>query len=212
MSAENRKEKKDQAETFSKKVERFTKTEIECLIKRFNALLAKQVSPSGAAHGLDKETFRGIMQTTFGINKPLMLDGVFRNFDEDRDGIVSVEEWIRGLSVLLRGTLDEKIKYCYEVYDLDGDKFITKEEIFNMLDGCFIKRPNEKDPKERVRDLVETSMKMMDHDCDGKLSYKDFQKSVRKDKLLLEAFGKCLPDPMSIEKFERLVFQEQQGQ
>lgn len=35
---------------------------------------------------------------------------VFRAFDKDNDSYVSVKEWIEGLSVFLRGTLDEKIK------------------------------------------------------------------------------------------------------
>lgn len=35
---------------------------------------------------------------------------VFKTFDKDNDGYVSMKEWIQGLSVFLRGTLDEKIK------------------------------------------------------------------------------------------------------
>lgn len=35
---------------------------------------------------------------------------VFRGFDRDNDGCVSVSEWIHGLSLFLRGTLEEKMK------------------------------------------------------------------------------------------------------
>lgn len=35
---------------------------------------------------------------------------VFRGFDKDNDGCVNVSEWIYGLSVFLRGTLEEKMK------------------------------------------------------------------------------------------------------
>ena len=35
---------------------------------------------------------------------------MFRAFDKDTDGYLSQEEWVSGLSVFLRGTLDEKIK------------------------------------------------------------------------------------------------------
>lgn len=38
---------------------------------------------------------------------------VFRTFDKDNDGFVSVKEWIEGLSVFLRGTLDEQIKCTF---------------------------------------------------------------------------------------------------
>lgn len=33
-----------------------------------------------------------------------------------------------------------------------------------------------------------------DHDHDSRLSYADFEKAVRDENLLLEAFGTCLPD------------------
>lgn len=35
---------------------------------------------------------------------------------------------------------------------------------------------------------------LQDYDHDGKLSYADFEKAVRDENLLLEAFGPCLPD------------------
>jgi len=35
---------------------------------------------------------------------------VFKAFDKDSDSFVNMEEWIRGLSVFLRGTLDEHMK------------------------------------------------------------------------------------------------------
>lgn len=35
---------------------------------------------------------------------------VFRGFDKDNDGCVNVSEWIVGLSLFLRGTLEEKMK------------------------------------------------------------------------------------------------------
>jgi len=35
---------------------------------------------------------------------------VFKAFDKDGDSFVNMEEWIRGLSVFLRGSLDEHMK------------------------------------------------------------------------------------------------------
>ena len=35
---------------------------------------------------------------------------VFRAFDKDSDSMISQEEWVKGMSVFLRGTTEEKIK------------------------------------------------------------------------------------------------------
>ncbi|EMP35286.1 EF-hand calcium-binding domain-containing protein 1 [Chelonia mydas] len=47
-----------------------------------------------------------------------------------------------------------------------------------------------------------------DYDHDGKLSYTDFEKAVRDENLLLEAFGPCLPDIKSSMAFEMQAFRE----
>eukprot|EP00795_Rhopilema_esculentum_P014274 gene14274-5303_t len=93
---------------------------------------------------------------------------------------------------------------CFEVYDLNGDGYIQREEMFHMLKNCLIKQPTEEDPDEGVRDLVETTLKLMDLDKDGRLSFEDYRKSVEQDNLLLEAFGQCLPDAKYVQNFSEL--------
>ncbi|XP_064204363.1 calaxin isoform X3 [Anguilla rostrata] len=166
---------------------------MECLIRLFNGLLGDQ-SDRRAANGLDRGKFRNILHKTFGMTDDMIMDRVFHAFDKDNDSYVNVKEWTEGLSVFLRGTLDEKIKYCFDVYDLNGDGHISREEMFHMLKNSLIRQPTEEDPDEGIKDLVEIALKKMDHDHDGRLSFTDFEKAVREEDLLLEAFGTCLPD------------------
>ncbi|XP_074469009.1 calaxin [Sebastes fasciatus] len=208
MSAMNRKVIQTLAETLSKQVEHFSKTEVECLIREFNVSLSEPAVPGRAVPGLDRGKFRSILHNIFGMTDDMIMDGVFRTFDKDNDSLISMKEWIEGLSVFLRGTLNEKIKYCFHVYDLNGDRYITREEMFHMLKNSLIRQPTEEDPDEGIKDLVEITLKKMDLDHDGRLSFDDFEKAVQEENLLLEAFGTCLPDTTSIEMFEQHVFQE----
>ncbi|XP_056154659.1 calaxin [Lampris incognitus] len=208
MSAMNRKLIQNLAETISKQVKRGNKTEAECLIRMFNRLLEEHIVPGRAVNGLDRGLFRYILHNTFGMTDDMMMDGVFRAFDKDNDGLITVKEWIEGLSIFLRGTLDEKIKYCFSVYDLNGDGYISREEMFHMLKKSLIRQPTEEDPDEGTKDLVELTLKKMDHDHDSRLSYADFEMAVKEENLLLEAFGHCLPDAKNILMFEQQAFQD----
>uniref|UniRef100_A0A3B1J7I9 Calaxin n=1 Tax=Astyanax mexicanus TaxID=7994 RepID=A0A3B1J7I9_ASTMX len=206
MSAMTKKMIQNLAEKLCKQAKHFNKTEAECLIRLFNELLEGQTEKR-VGLGLDRGKFRNILHNTFGLTDDMIMDRVFRSFDSDNDSYISVKEWVEGLSVFLRGTLDEKIKYCFEVYDLNGDGYISREEMFHMLKNSLIRQPTEEEPDEGIKDLVEIILKKMDYDHDSRLSYSEFEKSVREENLLLEAFGTCLPDAKRTLEFEQHAFQ-----
>ncbi|XP_064023308.1 calaxin isoform X2 [Pogoniulus pusillus] len=149
----------------------FSKGEVECLVKLFDALVAESRSHF-AAVGFDCNMFRDVLYRMFGMMDDVMMD---------RD--------------------------CFEVYDLNGDGYITRDEMFQMLKNSLLKHPSE-DPDEGIKDLVDIALKKMDYDHDGKLSIVDFEKAVRDENLLLEAFGPCLPDIKSRMAFEQKTFPE----
>lgn len=58
---------------------------------------------------MDRAMFRDVLHMYFHMSDDFFMDRVFRSFDRDSDGYLSLEEWVRGLSIFLRGTLDQKI-------------------------------------------------------------------------------------------------------
>lgn len=50
---------------------------------------------------------------------------------------------------------------CFHVYDLNGDKYVSREEMFHMLKNSLIRQPTEEDPDEGIKDLVEITLKKM---------------------------------------------------
>ena len=47
------------------------------------------------------------------------------------------------------------------MYDLNGDGFISREEMFHMLKNSLIRQVTEEDPDEGIKDLVEITVKKM---------------------------------------------------
>ncbi|KAK2830304.1 hypothetical protein Q5P01_018235 [Channa striata] len=206
MSAMNRKLIQALAESISKQVEHFNKTEVECLIREFNVLMGEPTTLGKTVNGLDRGKFRTILHNNFGMTDDMIMDGVFRTFDKDNDSFVNMKEWIEGLSIFLRGTLDEKIKYCFHVYDLNGDKYISREEMFHMLKNSLITQPTEEDPDEGIKDLVEITLKKMDHDHDGRLSFGDFDKAVREENLCLKLLEPASLTPRVLRHLRSMYF------
>ncbi|XP_059800934.1 calaxin [Hypanus sabinus] len=195
------------ADPLCRVTKRFNRHEVLCLMEVFSTL-ADTFPEQYISVGLDRNKFRNVLHVTFGMTDDMIMDRVFRAFDKDNDSYVNMKEWIEGLSIFLRGTLDEKIKFCFDVFDLNGDGFISREEMFHMLKTSLVKQPTEEDPDEGVKDLVEIALKKLDYDHDNKVSYADFEKAVKDENLLLEAFGPCLPDPKSALDFEKQSFKK----
>ena len=61
----------------------------------------------------------------------------------------------------------------------------SKEEMITMMKSCLVKQgTTEDDGDEGVKDLIEMTLRKMDHDKDGRVSYPDFQTTVTKAGIL----------------------------
>lgn len=144
--------------------------------------------------GIDRNIFRELLHNTFHvITEDTLVERLFCCWDREIEGVIRLEPWIMGLDVFLRGSLRDRITFCFRVYDLNNDGYITKDEIFQLLKNCLIKQPGEEDPDEGVKDLSELALKKLDVDHDGKISFRDYEMAIKEEPLLLEAFGQCLP-------------------
>ncbi|RKP19097.1 EF-hand [Rozella allomycis CSF55] len=170
----------------------FSREELEIMTSNFGLL-------SPVNDKIDRSHFRDLLTDQFGMDDSLLMDRVFRAFDSDLDNYIGFDEFIKGMSIFLKGRLEERMKFCFRVYDLNSDRYISKEEMFQMLQNCLIKSSEE--DEDGVKDLVDIVMKKMDEDRDGRISEADYVGTVTKENLLLEAFGQCLPTPKMVEKY-----------
>jgi len=165
---------------------RFSKTDIACLLNMFSEFSNKK-------HRLERMQFRDELCNRFSITDDFLMDRIFRAFDKGSKGYLREEDFICGMSTLVKGTLEDQMKYCFQVYDLNSDGYISREEMFHLLKNTLVKQSTEEDPDEGVKELVETALKKLDHDHDGRVSYQDFKKATLEEKLHLEFLGTCLP-------------------
>lgn len=104
----------------------FTVEELQDWYKEF-----KSNWPKGA---LTVEEFKKAYKTFFPLGDATeFAKHVFRVFDRNDDGLLDFREFVCGFSVVLRGGVQEKLKFSFQIYDINGNGFITRDEMSEVL-------------------------------------------------------------------------------
>jgi len=152
---------------------------------------------------IDGRGFQRIMHATFGITNEKIIEGLFRTFDFAGNNTITEPEWIRGLSLFIRGKFEERLQVVWTVYDANEDGMISREEMYTLLQDCLVKtKADDNDTEEAVKDLVEMLFRKLDMNHDGKVDKEDFWAAVKEDNLLLECCGQVFPSQRHIDVFE----------
>nr|KAG5705166.1 hypothetical protein BaRGS_030883 [Batillaria attramentaria] len=132
-----------------------TYKEITALLKLFAEF------SGGNKQRLERTQFRDELCDRFQITDDFLMDRIFRAFDKGSKGYLRAEDFVCGMSTLIVGELEDKMKYTFQVYDLNSDGFISREEMFHLLKATLVKQSTEEDPDEGVKELVETALKKL---------------------------------------------------
>ncbi|CAN0462542.1 unnamed protein product, partial [Laminaria digitata] len=60
-------------------------------------------------------------------------DRLFHALDSNKSGRISYDDFVVGLAVCCRGSLEEKMRFIFGVYDMNGDGLISRDELLLML-------------------------------------------------------------------------------
>eukprot|EP01120_Amphizonella_sp_Union-15-10_P003039 TRINITY_DN13340_c0_g1_i1.p1 TRINITY_DN13340_c0_g1~~TRINITY_DN13340_c0_g1_i1.p1 ORF type:complete len:195 (-),score=49.02 TRINITY_DN13340_c0_g1_i1:98-682(-) len=166
---------KDELEELHKRTH-FEQKELKEMYKQF-----KKETPQGV---INKKEFKEVMKA-MGVWDIFLQDLIFNVFDSNKDGSINFQEFVTALSIMKRGTSDEKLEFAFQMYDFDGTKCITKEsmttimEAFYKLVGPLVTYSGKK--FENPEDLVEEFFEEMDNNHDGKISLEEYKEGAMKN-------------------------------
>lgn len=117
------------------------------------------------------------------------VEHAFRVFDAKNDGVIDFEEYICAIAVSAKGKLEEKLEWVFTMYDLDGDGYIGRDDlleilrsIYQMVGASMVDVPaDESTPEARSAKMFA----LMDANKDDKLSLEEFVNGAKNDQSIL---------------------------
>jgi len=140
----------------------------------------KSECPSGL---VNQETFHTIYSKFFpsGANLSCYPNYIFSTLDHRKTGVINFEDFAIGLSILLKGSDEDKLKWIFQVYDVNKDGILSKEEfrdvtasIYELMGSPSGERQRSEAVEQIITSRADQMFQKMDEDQDGVISLDDF--------------------------------------
>ncbi|XP_068030516.1 calsenilin-like isoform X2 [Anomalospiza imberbis] len=147
-----------------------------------------QECPSGL---VDEETFTLIYSRFFPQgDASSYAHFLFDAFDADRNGALCFQDFAVGLSVLLRGTEQQKLKWTFDLYDVNKDGYVTKEDMLEIMKSIYAMMGRCTEPAlgaSAPAQHVELFFQKMDRNRDGVVTFEEFLATCQEDKDIMSS-------------------------
>ncbi|XP_048410505.1 guanylyl cyclase-activating protein 1 isoform X2 [Stegostoma tigrinum] len=113
------------------------------------------------------------------------IEQMFKTFDMNKDGYIDFMEYVAALSLVLRGKMEQKLRWYFKLYDVDGNGRIDRHELLNIIKA--IRAINGCEQHMSAEEFTNQVFDNIDVNGDGELSLEEFVEGSKKDKEFCEA-------------------------
>lgn len=170
---------------------KFSKQEIRIMYRGF-----KTECPEGVVH---EECFKEIYAKFFPHgNSSLYAHHVFRTFDINSTGSVNFRDFLNILSTLLRGTVYDKVKWTFKLYDVNGDGRISRGEmsdLFHSIHELMGRRPHQPEEDRKAKEQLERTFRSFDPHNVGYINFEMWMKGLLTNRTIVNSFHVFHSDP-----------------
>ncbi|XP_062404748.1 guanylyl cyclase-activating protein 2-like [Sardina pilchardus] len=140
--------------------------------------------PSGALHLHEFKRIFGVQSTS--EEESIYMETIFHSFDTNRDNQLDFMEYTAALHLVLRGKLEDRLKWSFKVYDRDGNGRLDRKEIRHIIKIIYKMKTKNTDIGMTPQEMCDRIFELVDENHDGQISLAEFMEGAQKDEWLME--------------------------
>uniref|UniRef100_A0A8C9FRS5 EF-hand domain-containing protein n=1 Tax=Pavo cristatus TaxID=9049 RepID=A0A8C9FRS5_PAVCR len=117
----------------------------------------------------------------------MKLDIQDSSFSYVEDGFIDFLEFIAAINLVIRGKIDQKLKWYFKLYDADGNGCIDKKELLSIFAAIQAINGQTNMTAEEFTNMI---FQKIDVNNDGELTLEEFITGVERDEDLMELITK----------------------
>ncbi|XP_065557005.1 Kv channel-interacting protein 2-like isoform X1 [Artemia franciscana] len=112
---------------------------------------------------------------------------VFRAFDTNSSGTISFRDILMTLSVLLRGSDRDRLKWAFKLYDLNGDGQISKNEMVSIITSIYDLLGKTSASERIAQAHADSVFQKLDLNRDGRITLEEFLQGCLQDSTIADS-------------------------
>ncbi|XP_072237279.1 guanylyl cyclase-activating protein 2-like [Leuresthes tenuis] len=142
--------------------------------------------PSGNLHLHEFKRIFGVSSSS-SEEELAYVEIVFKSFDTNKDNKIDFMEFVAAVNLILRGKLEDKLKWSFKVYDRDGNGSLTRQEVRHIIKIINkIKRHEDPNVTENIDNICERIFELVDKNHDSQISLEEFIEGAEKDPWVMQ--------------------------
>nr|XP_008014286.2 NADPH oxidase 5 isoform X2 [Chlorocebus sabaeus] len=129
--------------------------------------------------GEDGEISLQEFKSALHVKESFFAERFFALFDSDRSGTITLQELQEALALLIHGSPMDKLKFLFQVYDIDGSGSIDPDELRTVLQSC-LRESAISLPDEKLDQLTLALFESADKDCNGAITFEELRDELQR--------------------------------
>ncbi|XP_030580452.1 guanylate cyclase activator 1g isoform X2 [Archocentrus centrarchus] len=135
--------------------------------------------PSGTLHLHEfKKIFGG---SSSAVEESLFMETIFNSFDTNQDNTLDFQEYVAALHLILRGNLEDRLKWSFKMYDKDANGKLDRKEVKQFVRILYKIKLQKTNISMNPSQICDRIFELVDQNNDGEITLSEFMEGAQKD-------------------------------